>query len=208
MLGPILVVIGVLLLVALTVLIVFRLGMRAKTPWVLDAVRHFARAVGNPYQMRSAGRPGAMASVITHTGRRSGKAYQTPVAAVPTDDGFVMAIVYGSRTDWLQNVLASASATIVHEGYTFAVDHPEVIPISEAVAYFPPEHRRTFRRYRITQCLRVRRIEPPRERPRSISSKRPAEDSRSGRSRGMDRSQARCAVRLPARPARVRRRGR
>ena len=163
MLNPILVVVGVLVLIVLTILIVFRLGMRAKTPWVLDAVRHFARAIGNPYQMRSAGKPGAMASVIRHTGRRSGKAYQTPVAAVATEDGFVIATVYGSRTDWLKNVLASGSASIVNEGRSYEVDRPEVIPIEAATAYFPAKDQRTFRRYRVTQCVRLRRTERSRE---------------------------------------------
>ena len=162
MLNPILVVVGVLVLIVLTILIVFRLGMREKTPWVLDAVRHFARGIGNPYQMRSAGKPGAMASVIRHTGRGSGKAYQTPVAAVATEDGFVIAIVYGSRTDWLKNVLASGSATIVHEGRTYLVEQPEVIPIEAATA-FPAKDQRTFRRYRVTQCVRLRRTERSRE---------------------------------------------
>lgn len=32
---------------------------------MLDAVRHFARDVGNPYQMRPAGKPDAIALVIT-----------------------------------------------------------------------------------------------------------------------------------------------
>lgn len=163
MLNPILVVVGVLVLIVLTILIVFRLGMRAKTPWVLDAVRHFARAIGNPYQMRSAGKPGAMASVIRHTGRRSGKAYQTPVGAVATEDGFVIATVYGSRTDWLKNVLASGSASIVNEGCSYDVDRPEVIPIEAATAYFPAKDLRALRRFRVSECLRVRFVAPSTE---------------------------------------------
>jgi deazaflavin-dependent oxidoreductase (nitroreductase family) len=110
------IVVGILLLAVLAVGVTFALGMRAKTPWVLDRVRHFARAIGNPYQMRTAGTPGAMASVIEHRGRTSGRAHRTPVDAVPTEDGFVIATVYGARTDWLKNVLASGSATIVNEG--------------------------------------------------------------------------------------------
>lgn len=163
MLNPILVVVGVLVLIVLTILIVFRLGMRAKTPWALDAVRHFARAIGNPYQMRSAGKPGAMASVIRHTGRRSGKAYQTPVGAVATEDGFVIATVYGSRTDWLKNVLASGSASIVNEGCSYEVDRPEVIPIEAATAYFPDKDLRALRRFRVGECLRVRFVAPSTE---------------------------------------------
>jgi deazaflavin-dependent oxidoreductase (nitroreductase family) len=162
-LGPLSILGGALLLGVLTIAIVFVLGMRAKTPWVLNAVRRFARAVGNPYQMRSAGTRGATASVIRHSGRTSGRAYETPVAAVATEDGFVIATVYGSHTDWLKNVLASGSATIVNEGHAYEVDHPEVIPIEAAAASFPAEHLRTFRRYRVDRCLRVRRVEPSSE---------------------------------------------
>ncbi len=159
MLRPMLMFTGVLLLGAVIVLIVFSIGMRRKTPWVLNGVRRFARAVGNPYQMRKAGTPGAYASVIRHTGRTSGKAYATPVAAEPTEDGFVIATVYGPNSDWLKNVLASGSATIVHEGCTYQVDHPEIVATEDSTVYFDPKELRDLRRYRVSQCLRVRRID-------------------------------------------------
>lgn len=149
---------GLLLLAIVAVGVTFALGMRAKTPWVLDRVRHFARAVGNPYQMRTAGTPGAMASVIEHRGRTSGKAYRTPVEAVPTEDGFVIATVYGARTDWLKNVLASGSATIVNEGRPHEVDRPEIVPMVDAETYFPAKSRRAHERYRVGECLRVRTV--------------------------------------------------
>ena len=158
--GPILIFVGALLLGLVITATVFVVGMRAKTPWVLNAMRRFARGVANPYEMRSAGTSGAMASVIRHRGRTSGKAYETPVAAVATEDGFAIAMVYGSRTDWLQNVLASGSATIVNEGQTYRVDHPEVVPIEAAASYFPVKAQRPFRRYRVDRCFRVRRIGP------------------------------------------------
>jgi deazaflavin-dependent oxidoreductase (nitroreductase family) len=163
MLTPMLTLVGVLLLGAVIILIVFSIGMRRKTPWVLSGVRRFARAVGNPYQMRKAGTPGAYASVIRHTGRTSGKAYATPVAAEPTEDGFVVATVYGPNTDWLKNVLASGSASIVHEGRTYEVDHPEIVSTEASSAYFDPKELRTLRRYRVTRCLRVRRVDPSSE---------------------------------------------
>ena len=87
MLGPVLILVGALLLGLLTIAIVFVLGMRAKTPWVLNAVRRFARAIGDPCQMRSAGTLGAIASVIRHSGRTSGRAYETPVVAGPPRTG-------------------------------------------------------------------------------------------------------------------------
>jgi deazaflavin-dependent oxidoreductase (nitroreductase family) len=160
MLESILIVVGVLLFAALIVRIVFSIGMRGKTPWVLDGVRRFARAVGNPLQMRKAGAPGAYASVIRHEGRRSGKSYATPVAAEPTNDGFVIAMVYGPNTDWLKNVLAGGSATIEHEGRTYPVDRPEIVLLEDVEEAFGPKELRTLHRYRVTQCLRVRRVEP------------------------------------------------
>ena len=59
---------AVLLLGIVTVAAVFVGGMRAKWPPVVDTVRRTHRAVFNPEQMKSAGTPGAFASVIRHTG--------------------------------------------------------------------------------------------------------------------------------------------
>jgi deazaflavin-dependent oxidoreductase (nitroreductase family) len=110
--------------------------------------------------MRSAGRPGAYASIIRHRGRVSGQAYETPVGAVATDDGFLIALVYGSRTNWLRNVLAAGSATIVNEGRAYAVDRPEVVSMRDVSASFSPGDQRGFRWLAVDQALRVRRVEP------------------------------------------------
>jgi hypothetical protein len=78
---------------------------------------------------------------------------------VPTEDGFVIAIVYGSRTDWLQNVLASGVATIVYQGETCAVGQPEIVPMDSVRAYFPATIQRAQRLVGADRCLRVRRVE-------------------------------------------------
>jgi len=152
--------VGALFLGLFTVVIVFVLRMRARSPRVLNAVRRVNRAIFNPLQMKSAGTPGAYASVIRHNGRTSGRPYETPVGAVATDDGFVIVLVYGSHTDWLKNVLASGSATIVNEGHTYRVDQPEVIPMEAAAVYLPANDQRNHRLFGVDQCLRVRRVEP------------------------------------------------
>jgi deazaflavin-dependent oxidoreductase (nitroreductase family) len=138
----------------------FVLAMRAKSPLVLSPLIRLQRAVINPKQMRSAGTPGAYASVIRHRGRTSGRPYETPVGVVAADDGFLIALVYGSRTNWLRNVLASGSATIVHEGQTYEVDQPEVIPMGAVAARFRGGDRQGFRLLAVDQALRVRRVEP------------------------------------------------
>ena len=66
-----------------------------------------------PLAMKSSGTPGGNASVVRHVGRKTGRPFETPVKAVATDDGFVIALPYGRNTDWLKNVLASGSATIL-----------------------------------------------------------------------------------------------
>lgn len=107
------------LFVALIVLsIAFLVAMRAKYPPVLTAVRRVNRAVWNPRAMETAGQPGAMTAVIRHVGRTSGAPYETPIGTFATDDGFVVALPYGTTPDWLKNVLAAGSAVIVRAGAT------------------------------------------------------------------------------------------
>jgi deazaflavin-dependent oxidoreductase (nitroreductase family) len=132
------------------------IGIRSKSSTVRDAARRFHHGLGNPLQMRSAGTPGTYASVIRLGGRATGRVYETPVWAAPTEDGFVIAIVYGPRTDWLKNVLASGTAAIVRDGVTHPVDQPEIVPRESARAYFPDMIRTIHRRIRIDRYLRVR----------------------------------------------------
>ena len=132
-------------------------GMRSKSPRVLNAVRRFNRSVSNPRQMTTAGSPGAYASVIRHVGRTSGREFETPIGAVATEDGFVVALPYGTNADWLKNLLASESATIVDEGNTYRVDQPTVVPMAEALDDFPPNERRMLKVFGVNECLRVRR---------------------------------------------------
>ena len=151
---------GILFVGLVAIAIVYVLGMRAKSPLVLNPLIRLQRAIINPQQMRSAGTPGAYASVIRHRGRTSGRSYETPVGVVAAGDGFVIGLVYGSRANWCQNVLASGSATIVHEGQTHQVDQPEIVPMQAVEAQFTAGDQRGFRRFAVDQALRVRRVEP------------------------------------------------
>ena len=151
---------GILFVGLVAIAIVYVLGMRAKSPLVLNPLIRLQRAIINPHQMRSAGTPGAYASVIRHRGRSSGRSYETPVGVVAAGDGFVIGLVYGSRANWCQNVLASGSATIVHEGQTHQVDQPEIVSMQTVETHFTAGDQRGFRRFAVDQALRVRRVEP------------------------------------------------
>lgn len=89
-----------LALVLVAIGVVFFVGMRTRSPLVRNVVRRFNRAFGNPHQMKTAGTPGAYASVIRHVGRKTGRSYETPMVPFATEDGFVIALPYGSGTDW------------------------------------------------------------------------------------------------------------
>lgn len=150
-------------------LAVFAVGMRTGSPVVLDAVRRFNRGFTNRLQMRTAGTPGAYASIVRHRGRRSGQEYETPVVALPTDAGFVFALPYGRRTDWMRNVLAAGSATVVHEGRSYQVDSPELLGMAEANPYFPPREQRLHRAFRVNDFLRVHQVGGPHVDPATVT---------------------------------------
>lgn len=156
MLGLLLLVVAGLLAGLTVVATVFVVGMRRKSPTVRRLVRGFARTVVNPRMLRTAGRPGAQAAVIHHVGRRTGRSYRTPVVAEPTDDGFVIALPYGTTSNWVKNVLATGSATLVDEGVSYRVHHPEIVPLAVMATCFPEKERRSHERFRIDQCVRLR----------------------------------------------------
>jgi deazaflavin-dependent oxidoreductase (nitroreductase family) len=137
---------------------VFVVGMRTKSPGVQRAVRRVNKAFWNPRAMRTAGEPGASASVVHHVGRRSGRAYETPVVPVTTGDGFVIALPYGTRADWVQNVLAAGRARVTHEGVTYAADRPEVVPTAQVEGHFDDSERAAHRAFRVEECLRLHRL--------------------------------------------------
>jgi hypothetical protein len=134
------------------------LGVRSRSTTMRHVARRFHHVVGNRVQMRSAGAPGAFASVIRHRGRTSGTTYQTPVWAAPTDDGFVIALVYGTGCDWLKNVMRGGPTTIVHRGHTYPVGRPQIIPMADGRRYFPTALQQIHRRLRIDRCLHVQRL--------------------------------------------------
>jgi deazaflavin-dependent oxidoreductase (nitroreductase family) len=141
----------------LTLGVAWFLGMRRKGSIVTKTQRRLNRDLFNPRQLRTAGQPGAYAGVVHHQGRVSGQQYRTPVGAVPTDDGFVVALVYGSDTDWVKNVMAAGSAAITHEGQQYEVNDPELVPLESVASFFDSELP-ALRLFGVQDCLRLRTV--------------------------------------------------
>jgi deazaflavin-dependent oxidoreductase (nitroreductase family) len=150
---------GAVILGFAALVIAFVVGWRKKSELVLGPIVWMSKKVMNPMQMRSAGTPGAYASIVRHRGRISGAEYETPVGVVADGDAFLVALPYGSRAQWLRNVLAAGSATLVHEGTTYRVDRPELISLATVADRFSASDQRLFRWMRVDDCLRLRDAE-------------------------------------------------
>jgi deazaflavin-dependent oxidoreductase (nitroreductase family) len=65
--------------------------------------------------------------ILTHRGRRSGKAYSTPINVFRRGDVYYIFLTYGSDAQWVKNVLASASCSIETRGRIVELVDPELV---------------------------------------------------------------------------------
>jgi deazaflavin-dependent oxidoreductase (nitroreductase family) len=98
-------------------------------------VARFNRAINNPIQLRYAWLLPPWV-VICHRGRRSGRLYRTPVNAYRRGAVLAVVILYGERSDWVQNVLAGGGH-VVRAGRTYELRNARVIAPEEADAGIP-----------------------------------------------------------------------
>ncbi|GAB2533318.1 nitroreductase family deazaflavin-dependent oxidoreductase [Nocardia heshunensis] len=75
-------------------------------------------------------------AVIGHQGRKSGKAYSTPVNAFRADGKLFVAMGHG-RTDWIRNTLAAGEGDARYAFRRFRLVNPRVIARGEAGAEYP-----------------------------------------------------------------------
>jgi deazaflavin-dependent oxidoreductase (nitroreductase family) len=65
--------------------------------------------------------------VVVHTGRTSGEGYETPVNVFTRPHGFVIALTYGTQSDWVRNVIAAGGCELVTRGRRYRLSDPEII---------------------------------------------------------------------------------
>ena len=117
--------------------------------------------VFNPLVLSRAGRRDfRMAAQLRHVGRRSGREYLTPVTARRTGDLALIALTFGSKSDWCQNVLAAGGCSIRLAGVDYQATHPELLTrqdVKSLVAKaFSPRERAGFAVLGIRQILRLK----------------------------------------------------
>jgi len=97
-------------------------------------VARFNKAINNPIQGLYAWLLPPWA-VILHRGRRSGRAYRTPLLAFRHDDTLVIALLYGEKSDWLRNL--RDGGRVVRLGRTIEfVGEPRVVDTGDAVVLY------------------------------------------------------------------------
>ena len=148
---------GAVLGVVAAPLVLLVVGLRWNLMPVVNALRRFNKSVTNPRVAATAGAAGTQTSLIRHTGRTSGKTYETPVDVVPTASGFLIALPYGRRVDWLRNVLATGTATVVTTGVGVAVDSPRLVATQDVSELLPRSMRRVLRLFNVGECVHLER---------------------------------------------------
>ncbi len=65
--------------------------------------------------------------ILDHVGRRSGRAYRTPVMLFGSGARRVIAMTYGPDTDWARNVVAAGGATVAQRGRILRLASPSIV---------------------------------------------------------------------------------
>jgi len=65
--------------------------------------------------------------VVVHRGRKTGRPYRTPVNVFPRPAGrYVLALTYGSDTDWVKNVMAAGGCELLTRGRHIELTAPRL----------------------------------------------------------------------------------
>ncbi len=120
-------------------------------------VARITRRLVNPVARTFAGRIPPFA-IVAHQGRKSGKRYRTPMMVFHADGGFVFALTYGAKTDWLKNVEAAGGCRLIYRGREIALDRPRIAHGAEGRRSMPVLVRLVLRVLGVNDYLRMDRV--------------------------------------------------
>jgi deazaflavin-dependent oxidoreductase (nitroreductase family) len=119
-----------------------------------DQLARFNRHVTNPVQRLWAGRLPAF-GILEHVGRKSGKAYRTPLSVFDVPGGYAVILTYGPDRDWVRNLTAAGRAKLVRRGRTVEVTEPEIVTAAQALEFLPKAPAALLRRLNVSHVLRL-----------------------------------------------------
>src|SRR3989442_1604793 len=84
-------------------------------------------------------------AVVHHVGRKTGRAYRTPVVAFRSDAGVVIPMTYGRDVDWARNVVRANGCELERMGRRVALRDPRIVGFDHAKRRLPAALRPFFR---------------------------------------------------------------
>ena len=124
----------------------------------LAVIRPFTIHVFNPFsRLFVRWLPGF--GILGYRGRRSGKAYRTPMNAFRHGNVWVFALTYGSDVQWVKNVLAAGEATLEVRRQKIRLVEPELF-VDPRRRLMPIGIRQILGLMRVSEFLRMR-VAPP-----------------------------------------------
>lgn len=123
---------------------------------VLDRIRVINKYVTNKVLIYLCGRSFGHFAILTHEGRKSGRLYRIPIIAEPFQEGFVIALTYGKKVDWYENVRARGGCLLRWKNQDYALHSPEFIDKEVGVLAFPALFRAPLRKMGIEYFLRLK----------------------------------------------------
>jgi deazaflavin-dependent oxidoreductase (nitroreductase family) len=112
------------------------------SPRTRRLIRLVARLV-NPLVLAVAGRRWMpIVGILHHRGRRSGRAYATPLGMRPLGEGFVMPRTFGEHSAWYHNLRATDGAVVTWGGADHTLYQPQLVDAATARPAFPRYERR------------------------------------------------------------------
>jgi deazaflavin-dependent oxidoreductase (nitroreductase family) len=121
----------------------------------LDRIRVFNKRVTNKVLIHISGKKFGHFAILSHVGRKSGKLYRIPIIAEPDQDSFVIALTYGKKVDWYENVVAKESCSLYWKNKDYQLTNPELIDKEVGVMAFPPIFRSALRKNGVQYYLRL-----------------------------------------------------
>jgi deazaflavin-dependent oxidoreductase (nitroreductase family) len=121
----------------------------------LDRVRRFNKLFTNKLLIHISGKKFGHFVILTHTGRKSGRLYRIPIIAEPTGNGFMIALTYGRKVDWVENVLAKGNCSMVWKNKEYFLVHPEFVDKEIGISAFPAFFRSGVKMMGIHYYLRL-----------------------------------------------------
>jgi deazaflavin-dependent oxidoreductase (nitroreductase family) len=129
--------------------------MRQET---LDRIRRLNKRLINKVLIHISGKRFGHFAILTHTGRKSGQTYRIPIIVEPAPGGFVIALTYGKKVDWLKNVQAKGKCELRWKNQDISLVNPQFIGQDQGLRAFPAIMRGGIKRMGVKDFVRFEQV--------------------------------------------------